>query len=119
MGLIENIKKFRKQKNITGANLGLMLNKSDSIVNKWEKGKSRIMADDIPEICKILNVTPNMLFDYDENLPNIKDKNITKHIEKYKKLDNEDKIRLDERMDIMLESEKYKSEDTHLNAKAT
>lgn len=52
----------RKEKNITQSELAEMLNISDRAISKWENGICLPDANNMPELCKILNITINDLF---------------------------------------------------------
>lgn len=56
------ISKKRKENNITQSNLAEKLGISDRAVSKWENGMCMPDAGNIPELCKILNITINDLF---------------------------------------------------------
>ena len=56
------ISKKRKEKNITQSELAEKLGISDRAVSKWENGLCMPDAGNIPELCKILDITINDLF---------------------------------------------------------
>lgn len=56
------ISKKRKEKNITQSFLAEMLGISDRAVSKWENGICMPDADNIIQLCKILEITVNDLF---------------------------------------------------------
>lgn len=58
------IKFLRQQKGYTQNDLGKLLYVSGQSVSKWEKGESSPSIDTIDEICKIFNISPNELLDY-------------------------------------------------------
>lgn len=64
MSLNSNIKKYRELKGLTQDELGNLLNKSKGVISKWEKGENKPDADTIGKICSILDVTPNVLMDW-------------------------------------------------------
>lgn len=65
--LSENIKTFRTMRKMTQTDLAVLLHRSVGAVSNWEKGSNLPDADTIEEICKILEVTPNELFGWNEN----------------------------------------------------
>lgn len=52
----------RKEKNLTQSQLAEKLNISDRAVSKWEKGICLPDAGNMPELCKVLDITINDLF---------------------------------------------------------
>lgn len=63
--LNENIKKFREMRRMNQRILAERLNKSRAVISNWERGENSPDADTVEQICKILNVTPNMLYGWD------------------------------------------------------
>lgn len=64
--LHENIKNFRQLRKMTQKDFAAQLNKSRNVISNWERGTNAPDPDTIEQICKILNVTPNMLFGWDK-----------------------------------------------------
>ena len=101
-----------------------------TIVGFYEKGYEKTKLSTLRALANYFHVTLDYLVygesnqintsetDIFTNIKNTLGENIAMHTAKYIKLDNEDKSRIDERMDVLLENEKYK-EDTPINAKAT
>ena len=56
------IQEKRKQKNITQSDLAEKLNITDRAISKWENGICMPDASNMPELCKILDITINDLF---------------------------------------------------------
>ena len=52
----------RKEKNITQNELSEMLGVTDRAVSKWENGVCLPDASNMPDLCKILDITINDLF---------------------------------------------------------
>jgi len=52
----------RKEKNITQSELAEKLNITDRAISKWENGICLPEANNMPELCKILDITINDLF---------------------------------------------------------
>ena len=72
MTLGQNLKKYREEKGIKKVELERHLNKSKGVVTKWENGESRPDADTIAEICRFLDITPNILLEWNaEDKPQI------------------------------------------------
>lgn len=106
MNLSEQIKKFRKEKNMKQEELAKKLGKSKSVISNWEKGINKPDADTIAELCKILKITPNQLFNWKENdneLINIY----------FKKLNEIGKRKALERIEEMVELPKYQEKENN------
>ena len=64
--LNENIKKFRELRKMNQKQLADSLQKSRAVISNWERGANSPDPDTIEQICKVLNVTPNMLFGWEK-----------------------------------------------------
>ena len=60
----ENIKKLRKDNNMTQEDLSEKLNVSRQTISKWETNVVIPDADNIVSICKLFNITTDELLDY-------------------------------------------------------
>lgn len=68
MGTVnDNIRNFRKFRQMSQKRLGEALNKSTNVVSNWENGIHSPDLDTIEQLCKVLNVTPNQIFGWEEN----------------------------------------------------
>lgn len=68
MGKIgENIRNFRKFRGIKQQDLADMLNRTKSVISNWERGANFPDVETCEKLCKILQVTPNELFGWEEN----------------------------------------------------
>ena len=63
--LHKNIREFRIMRRITQKDFAAMLSKSRNVISNWERGANSPDPDTIEEICRILDVTPNMIFGWD------------------------------------------------------
>lgn len=63
--LSENIRKYRLEKGFTQELLSKHLGVSAQLVSKWERGETLPDALMLPELSKLLEVSPNCLFDYE------------------------------------------------------
>lgn len=63
--LNENIKKFREMRRLNQKDLADQLNRSRAVISNWERGENTPDADTVEQICKVLAVTPNMLYGWD------------------------------------------------------
>lgn len=66
MALNENIKIARKNKKMTQRQLAEKIGVSHNTISDWESGGHKPDADTIMELCKILDVDANFMFDYKE-----------------------------------------------------
>lgn len=69
---INNLKFYRKQKNLTQNQLTLALDKSYNYINSVEQGKIVPSFDVIEQICDVLEIKPVQLFNEDASPENIK-----------------------------------------------
>ena len=60
-----NIKNFRQFRGITQQEIARRLGKSKNVISNWERGDNSPNPDEIMELCKILEVTPNQIFGWD------------------------------------------------------
>lgn len=67
MKLNENIRNFRKFRNMTQTQLAKKVSKSKSVISHWESGENSPDLDSCEKLCKALNVTPNQLFGWEKN----------------------------------------------------
>lgn len=67
MKLNENIKNFRTFRGIKQQQLADALGKSKSVISNWERGENSPDVESCEKICRILKVTPNELFGWEEN----------------------------------------------------
>lgn len=68
MGKIgENIRNFRKFRGIKQQDLADMLDRTKSVISNWERGANFPDVETCEKLCKILRVTPNELFGWEEN----------------------------------------------------
>lgn len=64
--LNENIKKFRELRRMNQKELSERLHKSRAVISNWERGENSPDPDTIEQICKVLEVTPNMIFGWEK-----------------------------------------------------
>ena len=112
--MYQRIKRLRIEQGLTQKELAEKVGYSGKdMISRVEAGKVDIARDRIMRFAAALDVSPTFLFigsepvsETDHNvLVNIED---VDHIEKYHKLDAEDRARIDERIQILLESDKYR-----------
>lgn len=64
--LSDNIRNMRMMRGFSQKQFAAQLNKSPNAVSNWEKGATNPDVELLEEICKILNVTPNQIYGWDE-----------------------------------------------------
>ena len=108
----QRIKRLRTDQGMTQEELAKKVGYyGKDMVSRVEAGKVDITRDRIVKFAEALNVSPTFLFMGSESVSEIgvdilpKDDNFSK---KYALLDAEDRARIDERIDMLLESDKYK-----------
>lgn len=69
---INNLKFYRKQKNLTQNELTLAINKSYNYINSVEQGKINPSFEVIEQICNVLKIKPSQLFDENSSPENIR-----------------------------------------------
>lgn len=128
----EIIRKYRLQLGLSQRELGEKVGVNKAAVQKWESGVVKnLKKDKIQSLSEIFNISPNELLsysaptkqDYDkwendynpngELVLNVKISEKYGHntaiaVDKFIKLDNTDQEKVIERMDTMLEADKYK-----------
>ena len=68
MKLNENIRNFRRFRNMSQAELARLMSKSKSVISHWENGENSPDLDSVEKLCQILKVSPNELFGWEENI---------------------------------------------------
>lgn len=63
----ENIKNFRTFRGIKQQELADMLDRTKSVISNWERGANSPDVEICEKLCKILRVTPNELFGWEQN----------------------------------------------------
>lgn len=64
----DKIKKIISEKGLTQEKFGSIIGKTNACVNQWIKGKRDLSTADIEKICDSFSVSPNFLYDREENL---------------------------------------------------
>ena len=119
MTMGEYIKYLRTERNLSQEELGKMVGVQRAAVQKWENGHvENIKRSTIKKLSAIFNVSPCDLMKWDEETQTISsietkyNKTVTEALNLFQQLDDFDQERIIERMETMLESEKYMSKDT-------
>ena len=110
----QRIKEYRESNKLTLAEIENMTRIPAQTINRYELGRRIPKIDTAIQVAERLQLNPLWLFGYDtDQLHNLNqtaiDKNTLNLIERYAQLDEIDKIRVSERIDVMLEDEKYTS----------
>jgi transcriptional regulator with XRE-family HTH domain len=138
----KRVKECRKAKNYTQEQLANLLGTKSQSIHKYEKGiVTNIPSDRLEQLAAYLDCSPAYLLGWTDDIKHscnnvtpdlviIKDNEVLAVIEKkygaevsnhtrnYVKLDKDDRIRADERVEALLDNEKY-IQDEQQNAKAT
>lgn len=100
MGFSENIKNLRKEHNLTQEQLGKIAGVSDGAVSTWENGKA------FPRIGAIERMAAHFGISKSEIIED-RDIRLAIYFEMLGKLDDTDLARIGERIETMLEADKY------------
>lgn len=127
MTMGEYIKKLREEKGWSQDELGQKVGVNRAAVQKWEKGTvENIKRSTIKELSKVLDVSPCDLMQWDEevNLQKVRHeidacelfekyygKEAFKAVSMFLKLDTVDQGKVVERMEVLLEAEKYSAKE--------
>ena len=107
----EKIHALRLSKGMTLEELGTIVGVGKSTVRKWETGIiANMRRDKIANLSAALGVSPAYLMGWEE----VEDQDTfppltaaeESHMRKYRKLSDTNKVRIDERIDILLEDER-------------
>lgn len=66
MTLVElglRIRGFRMMRHLTQAALAAVMNVTRQAISRWEKGRSSLPVCRVPDLCRVLAISPNELFD--------------------------------------------------------
>ena len=92
---------------LTWAEIAKLAGISKSLISHYKSGRNMPLSDNLYRLAKILNVDPAWLAGYDVILPDLlpPEKDL---ISGYRRLDDEDQLRVSGYIDGLLEQEKYK-----------
>ena len=62
-----NLKEYRIFRGVSQRELAMALNKTSAVICNWEKGINSPDLASLETICKVLMITPNQLFGWDNN----------------------------------------------------
>lgn len=114
--IYERIKRLRLERNMTQADLAKKIGYAGKdMISRVESGKVDISRSRLIQFADALGVSPIYLFNGSESieeigkpLPPISEDDVL--LDRFHRLDNEDKARIKERIEILLESDKYKKD---------
>jgi transcriptional regulator with XRE-family HTH domain len=75
----EKIKTFRKERGVTQEELGSMVGKKQNQISEWETDDITPTPEDILNLCKALNITPNKFYGITDDIvaDYVKDKGLS------------------------------------------
>lgn len=114
--IYERIKRLRLERNMTQTDLAKKIGYAGKdMISRVESGKVDLSRSRLVQFADALGVSPIYLFNGSESieeigkpLPPISEDDIL--LDRFHRLDNEDKARIKERIEILLESDKYKKD---------
>lgn len=104
------IRSFREKKQLSQKEFALELGITGNSISNWESGRARPDIYLIPDICRILDISPYLLFgleEPDENLTDIE----KKHIQIYRNLSPGHKKFAERMLEMLSEVESMDTED--------
>ena len=107
-------KRLRTERNITQDELARALGVSRSTIGNYEQGIREPDFDMLEKIADYFNVNMSILLDNQTEVEEYlrqKNEKLYEFIQRFMRLDASDKARIDERVRILLEDEKYKDGD--------
>ena len=98
--ICERVKHYRTLRKIEQKELARQLNITANSVSNWECGRSRPDVALLPELCRVLEITPFELMGMKD--PTVYSEHEQLHMENYRKLARRDRYLVDSMMDSML-----------------
>jgi transcriptional regulator with XRE-family HTH domain len=111
MGLSENIKTIREEKNLKQIEVATHIGVDKSAYSKIEKGARALTVDELQKVAQLFNMTTDQIINYDGKLPKevvIEDKTAVEQMRMIQQLDEEDKQTIFRLIDKMLTNKKFK-----------
>lgn len=117
MNTYERIRMLRIQCGLTQEELGQKCGYSGrSMISKIENGEVDLPLSKVEKIAHALNVAPVYLAGFSKNQKNMDDAlELSSLIEKAAQLDDADRARIAERIEILLENNKYQGEENGMD----
>ena len=98
--ICERVRRYRTLRKIEQKELARQLNITPNSVSNWECGRSRPDVSLLPELCRVLEITPFELMGMHN--PAVYSEHERLHMDKYRKLAGRDRYLVDNMMDSML-----------------
>lgn len=98
--ICERVRHYRTLRKIEQKELARQLNITPNSVSNWECGRSRPDVSLLPELCRVLEITPFELMGMHN--PAVYSEHERQHMDKYRKLAGRDRYLVDNMMDSML-----------------
>jgi len=111
MNIGDNIKRIRKEKGIQQKKMALDLGLDQSNYNKIESGKREPSIELINKLAEYLEVSVNVLFNENEQIPQeitVENKNLQEQMKLIQQLDEEDRFIVFRMIDKLLTTQKFK-----------
>ena len=105
----KNLIDFVQLSGKTQAEIAKDINVSPQTFNTWMRGIAMPRAGKLQRLADYFGILKSDLIEDKKTLRRVK--NINDLVDKINKLDDIDKARIDERIDVMLQSDKYKGDD--------
>lgn len=93
----EKVKEARLLKGLRQNEFANMISVSNTTVNNWERGISKPDLDTLSQICRLLNVSPDYFFDWDEESYTLQENQL---IHRYRLLDAYGKKSVETTLDL-------------------
>lgn len=106
MDIQELIKDYRAEHNMTLEAFGNIVGVGKNTVRRWENGiTSDLKRSNIQKISKLLNISPAVFFDTEENCVSKQGEEEAKLVKKYNLLSKRDKKVVNSLIDYMIENQ--------------
>ena len=107
----KELKRLREEKGLTQAQLARELGVSRSTIGNYEQGIREPDFESLEAIADYFNVSMSILLDDQTDIEvylRRRNEHLYDYLQRFLKLDAHDKARIEERIDMLLESDKYK-----------
>ena len=111
MGLADNIKAIREEKNLKQIEVATHIGVDKSAYSKIEKGLRTLTVDELQKMAQLFNMTVDQVLNYDGKIPKevvIEDKTTVEQMRLIQQLDDEDKQTIFRLIEKMLTNKKFK-----------
>jgi len=111
VGLADNIKKIREEKNLKQIEVATHIGVDKSAYSKIEKGGRALTVDELQKMARLFNMSTDQIINYDGHLPKeviIEDETAVEQMWLIQQLEDEDKQTIFRLIDKMLTNKKFK-----------